>query len=208
MTRRWYLWATLFPIANSLSTSQESRFKIDLNGKWDFDQTHTSVGWIILTIAVFFILFHSNKIFDSWKKYFQWSWSCLFQQWHSLSGHSRVLTHFPSGILHFLLMKESTILFQGWLFRRRPINCFTPRRQFPVWAFRHIPGGTKLCMVLHEQVMQLYSLNRLLLQIRGTKHFFLMLQMQFPMRQGQNIMNFREEARPVFTRDLLSGRRI
>ena len=42
MIRILYLIATLFTITNSLSISQETRFKIDLNGTWDFDQTQTA----------------------------------------------------------------------------------------------------------------------------------------------------------------------
>ena len=64
------------------------------------------------------------------------------------------------------------------------------------------------CMALQEQVMQQFSHNQLQLQTHGMKHFYSMWRLLSPMRQEQNIMSFREEARQVFTRDLLSGRQI
>lgn len=42
MIKRFYLIATLCAMTVSLSLSQETRVKIDLNGTWDFDQTKTA----------------------------------------------------------------------------------------------------------------------------------------------------------------------
>src|SRR5450759_317059 len=53
--------------------------------------------------------------------------------------------------------------------------------------------------------MQLYFLNRLLLPTHGMKDCCSTWQPLSPMRQGQNIMSFREEAKQVYTSKLHSG---
>src|SRR5512133_183592 len=66
----------------------------------------------------------------------------------------------------------------------------------------------KPCMAWQDRDLQQCFLSLSQSQIPGTNHWYSMWQIPFLMRQGQNIMNFREGEKQEFIRDLPSGRPI